>query len=257
MRIGILGVGHLGTAIVEGLLRSGLDPASLVLSPRGRSAALAERHDLSVARDNHALVQTSDLVVLAVRPASAPESVAGLPWRTGQVVMSVCAGIARAQLSVEPAAIVRAMPLTAAEIRASPTVFFPRLPAAQAVLERLGPAIALASEADFEVATVVAAVYGWAQDLIRRTADWTTGQGMPAAEMRRLVALTFVAAGRMMAEKPVPMPDLMAELVTPGGITELGLRILAEGGQPALWDAACAAVLTRLTDVGQKDAAPA
>jgi pyrroline-5-carboxylate reductase len=116
------------------------------------------------------------------------------------------------------------------------------------VIERLGPAIALESEADFEVATVSAAVYGWAQDLIRITSDWSAAQGGDAQAMRRLAALTFVAAGRLLAEKPEPIETLLAELVTPGGITELGLDILAARGQPDIWREACAGVLARLTD---------
>lgn len=246
MRVGILGVGHLAAALAAGLLRSGLEPEQLRLSPRGRARELAERHGLVVAADNRDLVDGAEVVLLAVRPADAAAAVAGLPWREGQVVISACAGVPLAGLAVAPARAVRAMPLTAAAINASPTACFPPLPAAVAVLERLGPVVALASEADFEVATVNAAVYGWAQDLIRRTAEWSADQGPQAEAMRRLVALTFVAAGRLIAEKPEPMTQLLDELVTPGGITELGLDVLAAGGQPALWQAACEAVLARL-----------
>ncbi len=121
---------------------------------------------------------------------------------------------------------------------------------AREVLTRIGPAIALTSETEFEIATVNAAVYGWAQDLVRQSAVWAAAKGGDSATMRRLTALTFVAAGRMMAEKDAPMERILADLVTPGGITELGLKRLAAEGQPAAWTAACEAVLERLRKDG-------
>jgi len=247
MILGILGVGHLATSMLTGLLRSGLDPAAILLSPRGKAADLAARHGFGLAADNGDLVRRAGIVLLAVRPADAPDAVAALPWRDGQVVVSVCAGVPLSRLAVAPARAVRAMPLTASEIGASPTVCFPHIEEARALLDRLGPAIALASEADFEVATVSAAVYGWAQDLIRGAAEWSAGAGLDPETARRLTALTFVAAGRQIAENGAPMDRLLQELVTPGGITERGLQVLAARGVPGAWEEACAAVLDMLT----------
>jgi pyrroline-5-carboxylate reductase len=250
MIIGILGVGHLAASMLAGFRRSGLDPAAFILSPRGKAAALAARHGFQLAVDNRDLVERSDVVILSVRPTHAPEAVQGLPWREGQVVVSVCAGVPLARLDVAPARAVRAMPFTASEIASSPTVYFPDLEQARTVLDRLGPSIALASETDFEVATVSAAVYGWAQDLIRNTADWSSARGLDPAIARRLAAMTFVAAGRLIAEKSEPMDQMLEELVTPGGITERGLQVLSARGVPAAWEEACAAVLDKLNRTG-------
>ncbi|MET3580313.1 pyrroline-5-carboxylate reductase [Mesorhizobium robiniae] len=247
MIIGILGVGHLAASMLAGFLRSGLDPAAILLSPRGKAAVLSARHGFQLAADNRDLVERSDVVVLSVRPQHAPETVAGLPWRIGQTVVSVCAGVPLSRLDVAPARAVRAMPFTASEIAASPTVYFPDVGEARAVLDRLGPSIALPSENDFEVATVSAAVYGWAQDLIRKTAEWSSAEGLDPAISRRLAAMTFVAAGQLIAEKDEPMDQMLEELVTPGGITERGLQVLSLRGVPAAWEEACVAVLDKLT----------
>lgn len=247
MLIGVIGMGHLATAILAGLLRSGIRAHQLLLSPRGKGPVFAEKEGALLAVDNHDLVSRASVVLLAVRPDQATAAVAGLPWRQGQVLISACAGVALKDLPVAPAVAVRAMPLTASEINASPTACFPHHPVAADLLARNGPVIQLGSEKDFEVATVNAAVYGWAQDLIRITAKWGAAQGVDTATMRQLVAQTFVAAGRLVAEKPEPIEKLLDDLVTPGGITELGLDVLKNGGQPALWEDACAAVLARLT----------
>ncbi|GAA5658039.1 pyrroline-5-carboxylate reductase [Brucella sp. NBRC 13694] len=246
MIFGILGVGHLATGIVAGLLRSGFKAENILLSPRGKAQELSALYSIELASDNKDVVDRADVVLVAVRPADAPESVNGLPWREGQVIISVCAGVTIDRLQVAPARVVRAMPLTAAEINASPTVCFPALPEATAILKHLGPVIPLESEANFEIATVNAAVYGWVQDLVRQTAEWCSEKGLDDRSARQLIANTFVAAGRLIAEKPEPMSQLLSDLVTPGGITELGMKILSEGGHQAIWREASEAVLTRL-----------
>ncbi|WP_192181662.1 pyrroline-5-carboxylate reductase family protein [Mesorhizobium amorphae] len=250
MIIGILGVGHLAASMLAGFLHSGLDPETILLSPRGKATDFSARYGFRLAADNYDLVERSDVVILSVRPAHAPQAVAGLPWRKEQVVVSVCAGVSLSRLEVAPARAVRAMPFTASEIAASPTVYFPDIEQARTVLDRLGPSIALGSEKDFEVATVSAAVYGWAQDLIRNTAEWSSAQGLDPAIARRLTAMTFVAAGRLIAEKSEPMDQMLEELVTPGGITERGLQVLSARGVPAAWEEACTAVLDKLTGPG-------
>ncbi|AYD04215.1 NAD(P)-binding domain-containing protein [Neorhizobium sp. NCHU2750] len=246
MAIGIVGVGHLAAAMIAGLVRSGGD-SRILLSPRGKARELAGLYGLDVCADNRELVERADIVILAVRPADAPAALEGLPWRAGQVVISVCAGVALSQFPKIAARIVRAMPLTATEINASPTVFYPDIPEARGLISHLGPAIALGSEDEFEVATVNAAIYGWAQDIVRQSVIWGRDHGADEGMMRQLVARTFVAAGRMIAESPEPMERILKDLVTPGGITELGLSVLDQHGQPAAWQAACDAVLARLT----------
>jgi pyrroline-5-carboxylate reductase len=249
--IGILGVGHLAVSMVTGLVKAD-SREPILLSPRGKAKELAARHGLEICRDNQDLVDRSDIIILAVRPADAAAALEGLPWRVGQVVISVCAGVALSQFPQIPARIVRAMPLTATQINASPTVFHPDIAEARALIARLGPAIALGSEDEFEVATVNAAIYGWAQDLVRQSILWGEAQGADSRMMRQLVAQTFVAAGRMISESAEPVEAILKDLVTPGGITELGLTILDRREQPAAWQAACEAVLDRLTSAGGK-----
>lgn len=246
MFLGILGVGHLATTIVVGLLRSGFAAENILLSPRGKAKDLSDLYGIQVADDNASLVDRADVVLLSVRPSDAARAVADLPWRQDQVLISCCAGVAISAFPDLEAQIVRAMPLTAAEINASPTAFYPGLPQARAVLDRLGPLVELQSEADFELATVNAAIYGWAQDLIRQSVEWSVEKGMPEPTARRLIANTFAAAGGLIDLKPQPMQQLLDELVTPGGITELGLQKLTEGDQPVVWRQACEAVLARL-----------
>jgi pyrroline-5-carboxylate reductase len=247
MVIGILGVGHLGKILVEALVAAGHQ--DLLLSPRGKAAELAKLHGLRQAADNAALVKASDLVILAVRPKDALAVVAGLPWRAGQKIASACAGVKLADMAAvvpDGVSLHRIMPVTAAAQAASPTTVFPADDDLARMLEAFGPVLPLGSEAEFETATVCAAVYGWMQKLVQITAEWSVAQGLPEASARQLAALTAVAAGRNIAGSTTPMGQLLTDLVTPGGITEKGLTLLEARGALAAWDEACEAVKDKL-----------
>lgn len=249
MVTGIIGVGHLGKIMVEALLAAGHAPESLLLSSRGKAEGLARTHGLRLAVDNAQVVTQADLVLLAVRPRDAVAAVTGLPWRAGQKLVSVCAGVLVGQLAAvlpQGVSVHRVMPLTAAAQAASPTTLYPDDPEVATLLKAFGPVLPLASEAEFETATVSAAVYGWVQKLVQLTAEWSTAQGLPAETARQLAALTTVAAGRNVADSPLSMAVLLEELVTPGGITERGLITLQEAGALNAWEVACDAVKAKL-----------
>ncbi len=248
MTFGVIGVGHLAVSILKGLLRAGTAPEKILLSPRGYGTTLAERHGFSLAKDNAQVVAESGVVLLAVRPADALSALDGLPWRQDQVLLSACAGVSTPKLAgaAAPASIVRIMPLTASEIGASPTLVYPLRPEVEPYLSAIGSIIALETEDQFEVGTVSAAIYGWAQALVRESSDWSVANGLGEATARKLVAETFVASGRMIAESNEPMDSILESLCTPGGITEAGLVNLQDKGAIEAWRQSCEVVLERL-----------
>lgn len=248
-RLGVIGVGHLATTILAGLINSGWRAKDVILAPRGYSAELAERHGFRLATNNKAVVEGSSVVLVAVRPSDAERALEDLPWRPDQLVLSACAGVPLSAIgpAADPAAVTRIMPLTSSELGASPTLVYPAHPAAEAFLSAIGSTIVLSDESQFEACTVSAAVYGWAQMLVRETAEWTIEAGVPEPVARALVARTFVAAGRIIDEKDEPMDHLLDGLCTPGGITEAGLKHLSGAEVPEAWRGACDVVIQKLT----------
>lgn len=253
--IGVLGVGHIAADLVTGLRRAGLPATEMRLSRRGEATARAlhRAHGIPVCADNAVLVAASDVVLLCVRPPAAVAAVAGLPWRAGQVLLSVAAGIPRAALAAAaaPAEVVRAMPISAARLGASPTTLHPDEPRARALLARLGPVLPVADERVFEQATISAAMYGWVFALLGESAAWLEGAGLDAAQARALATGTFAAAAAMVGAEAAPVPALLAALATPGGITEAGLDRLREGGALPAWRAAFDAAMARVTTFRQ------
>lgn len=247
--VGILGVGHLAGYLVPALLAGECAPR-ILLSPRNaeRAARLAAEYGLTVAKDNDDLIRQSDIVLLSTRPADACTAIEGMPWREDHLLISLCAGVALADLSgaASPGETCRAMPLSSAAIGESPTALYPENGPARLLLARLGPVHSLPDEARFEVASVSGALHGWIFKLIEELTVWFTEAGLDEHEAREIVSQTLRgAAGMALAEPERSLEDILLSLATPGGITELGLKHLEDRKALTPWHEACAAVLEK------------
>ena len=250
LRVGIIGVGHLASYVVEGLCAAN-NPPEILLSPRNakHASALSERFGARTANDNRVVVGESDIVILATRPPQALDAAADLPWRAEHTLICVAAGISCDQLSAiaSPATIVRAMPVSCAAIGESPTSLYPDDANARSLFERLGPVIALPDESSFQAASVIGAYYAWIYALVAETMPWLDTAGIPNVAGRSLVLLAIRGATGMMLARPADSPaDMIRKLATPGGITETGLALLDQRGALTAWRDACQVSLERL-----------
>ncbi len=77
MKLGFIGTGALSSAIVTGLKSLPGETTPVVISPRNEeiAAGLAARFpDVTIAADNQAVLDQSDMVMLAVRPQIARDA---------------------------------------------------------------------------------------------------------------------------------------------------------------------------------------
>jgi len=233
MTVGILGVGHLTSHVVHGFAAKDL-PFDILLSPRNAelAAELNAKFDLEIAADNAALVERSDVVLIGVRQFQAVDVVRGLPWRADQTVVSLCAGLALAELEphVNGRALVRAMPIIAAHYGESPTCVYPDNPIALDVLSRCGTTIALRSEDEFDAASVSACYSSWVLGVMARLTTWSEGAGLAPDTARQIVTEMTRAAAIMARERTDgTIDDLIDELATPRSFTQIGYeRLQAE-----------------------------
>jgi len=249
-KVGILGVGHLISYLVPGMLR-GSEKPDFLLSPRNHQIAqtLAQNHELKIAASNAELVEACDVVIVAVRPMQVKEALDVLAWRPDQTILSLCAGVSIAEMSAHThgATIIRALPVTAARFGESPTALYPDCNIARSLLAPCGPIVVLENEDQFDAASMFGAYYGWIQHLIGEMTEWATASGLHPGAARLLASQMTRAAATMVRDTPEKQIDaLVEELCLPGSITGLGLDCLHRAEAFKFWHQAGNSVLQQL-----------
>jgi pyrroline-5-carboxylate reductase len=227
VRLGFVGTGAITSAIVAGLNAAGLDGDTILVSPRNAETAAvlaAKFPSVTVAASNQAVLDGSDVVMLAVRPQVADEVLSALKFRTDHRIISLMAitPLEQVRTMVAPAhTVTRAVPLPLVADRCGPTPIFPPDPVAAGIFNRLG-AVIEATSADqfiaFSAATATMAPYfTFAEEI----AAWLTRHGVPAADARRYVGTVFQGLGNIAATtQEHSLAALASEFATRGGINE-------------------------------------
>ncbi len=248
---GFIGVGELARYTIDGL-RHGNHAGPIVLSPRNRDHAvwLSANRDCRIAADNQEVVDDSDIVILATRPAQCLEALSGLRFRPGQVLVSVVAGVTIARLrqaSTGDVEIVRAMPVSSAAVGASPTLIYPRHDAVAALFECCGKAIAVDAEQHFDQGTILACVYSWYFALFETLIESTGGPALPRATAAELVlGMARGAAELALARSDQTPGEIAAQIATDGTFSRLGLDRLERERAFDAWREACELLRERL-----------
>ncbi|GHE35575.1 pyrroline-5-carboxylate reductase [Streptomyces longispororuber] len=225
-RIGIIGVGEIGRALVAGLCDGSGPSPEVFLSPRGaRTAAeLAGRHkNVRVCADNQEVVDRSELVVIAVRRQDRHAALSGLRVGGDKTVVNVMAGVGNDELrrTLDTAApLVRAIPLPAVRERRSVTVVYPSHPEVDALFTRLGGVLPVADEAAYNVFSALTGTLTAHYAYLATLTTWAAGHGVDPGEAERYVRGLFQGVGRSLGDESRSLHQLAADHETPNGSNE-------------------------------------
>jgi len=250
-KVGILGVGTIAEALTIGLCGFGERRAEILLSPRRATIAhrLAEQYsNVAVAADNQAVVDGSEIVVLAVRPQIATEVLEALCFRPEQQIVSLIAtySVERLRPLVAPAVeISRAVPLPPVAEREGPLALYTQSAKVVRLLDGLGRLIRVEDEAHLDLIAAVTSLMGTYFGMMGAADGWLIERGLKPGASRALVSELFlnlaVAAKRRPAET---FRRLSVDYSTPGGLNEQAWRELQATG----WDGQVRAALDLILD---------
>ena len=147
--------------------------------------------------------------------------------RPEQTLLSVVAGLSIAEMQAAAGpdvTIVRAIPVTAAEVCRSPNIFFPANDVIETILSHCGTAIVLSSEADFDAAGVLACVYGWYLGLYDTLISASVAAGLDEHTSRQVVlGMAEGAAAVAAAQEDQSVNAITRKIASEGSFTKLGL----------------------------------
>lgn len=252
MKIGFVGAGAITTAIVTGLnASSGAD--TILVSPRNAdvAAALAAKFsNVTVATSNQAVLDGSDVVMIAVRPQVAVEVLSALKFRQDHHVISLMGIVPLEKVAalVAPARkVVRSIPLPLVADRCGPTPIYPPDTVAAALFGRLGTVIEATSADQFSAFSAATATMAPYYSFAEEIATWMARRDIPADDARRYIASVFQGLANIAVNQPThSFAALAHDFATRGGINEQVVAHLKDTGALDALSDALDAVLKRL-----------
>ena len=255
MKIGFLGCGKMGGALLDGWLEAGVVGGGDVhiYDPALSETRFAGAQMAGTAQE---MVAASDVVVLAVKPQRLDVALAGLTFSPGQVVVSVLAGTSVATIAprVGPAHLVRVMSNILVELGSGSTVVLAHADAevTRGVVALFGPVGHVEVVHDEGLLHAATALVGSAPAAlfvaVEALADGAVACGMPRQAALGLAASVVRGSGALalhalQTSEPRRHPaELKDAVASPGGTTIQALAALeARGFRAALFEAIVAA----------------
>jgi pyrroline-5-carboxylate reductase len=265
-RIGVLGAGNMGAAIMRGLLAAKyVKPEALCASDVSSDRLLQLKQELQIktADSNQDLVKLADVVVLAVKPQTVVSVLdeIGDAWQADTLVVSILAGVSTATLEAKlpgSVRVVRAMPNTAAVALESATAVTRGTRATDADISTTLALFGCVGKAVEVPESMMDAVTGLSGSgpafvllAIEAMADGAVRVGMPRAMALQLAAQTFAGTARMLLQSGEHPAVLKDRVTSPAGTTIAGLMELEAAGVRHAFAKAVARAAERAAELGR------
>jgi len=254
MKLGFIGAGEMGGAIIRGMLKSGYKKEEILASVRTPEKAnfLADTLGIAAYTDNTRVIKEADRLFLAVKPAQMPQVLAEIASAQipSKPLISMALGwsVAKIEKVLPQWPIIRIMPNTPLALGEGVTLFnfAQKVPPAlrqeiRGLFDKMGKTYEIALEA-FDVATALsgsgpAFVYHFIDGLARAAET----QGLDETTARELAIQTVIGAAKMAQHEAESPARLAQKVATPGGCTAAGMEVLVTSDlKDILREAICA-----------------
>ncbi len=243
-RLGILGLGNMGEAIIGALLSTGFDQKDLLGFDvkEERVRAVTKKYPVKLAPTAQALAQESKFILVAVKPQDAKGLLTSVASAidNNKVVISIKAGITTANIlsmMEKPVKVIRVMPNICVKVRegalgmtANDRVLEAELTEAKAMLGATGHVVEVREELMDAITALSASGPAFFLVFLEAMIDAGVKMGLPRDKASDLATQTVKGTITMLETEKLH-PTLMKEMITsPGGTTIAGLSYLEEKG---------------------------
>jgi pyrroline-5-carboxylate reductase len=267
-KIGFIGGGNMASSLISGLIASGHSPGNIWVSDINPETlkSLEDKLKVKVSASNEAVVDESEVVVLAVKPqimGDVAQRIAGLIRQKKPLVVSIAAGITQYSLSRwlgEETAVVRCMPNTpalvltgATALHANSKVSAEQRNLAETILRSVGIALWVQDESQLDAVTAVSgsgpAYFFLLMEAMEKTA---VELGLNEETARLLVQQTALGAAKIALESAESPEQLRKRVTSPGGTTQQAIETFRQGGFNELVDRALHAARDRSIEMSKQ-----
>ena len=243
-KIGFLGGGNMGEALIRGIVKTGIVPPQelFVTDVRlDRLEELSRTYGLHTLSDNALLVRRVDVVILAVKPQILKAVLQEIaPATPGKLLVSIAAGVSTTEIRRHlPAGtrLIRCMPNTPALVLEGATALARGrdlapgdLETAQAIFDAVGRVVVLEEEHMDAVTGLSGSGPAYIALVVEALADGGVKVGLDRQTAMTLATQTVLGSARLLLETGAHPGQLKDMVTSPGGTSIAGIHTLEAGG---------------------------
>ncbi len=263
-KIGVIGVGNMGAAILEGLFKKKIAAPSQVWACdkiKEKASEFAKRFKTQIAPHPASVVANTPIILLAVKPQDLAELSSALePNLTPKhILISILAGtpiVKIREIAGEKALVVRAMPNLGAKVGEAITALAGSHPRSLEIAEKIfsgcGKTIFL-EEKYFDLVTAVSGsgpAYFFL--MMEMLTEFANREGLSEADARTLAIQTAVGAAHLARSSPLSPQELRKMVTSKGGTTEAALTVLEAKRFHGVFHEALEAALNRGRELSRR-----
>ncbi len=265
-KFGFIGGGNMAEAIIKGLLAGGMPPSGIAAAEpvEARREYLAKTYGVSAGVDNRALVRSSQVIIMAVKPQVCAEVLKAMAGEDlgGKLFISIMAGVKTETIEAllgGSARVVRVMPNTPALVLAAASAISPGslataddLSLACSVFDLLGTTCRVDEKLLDAVTGLSGSGPAYVFTFIEALSDAGVKNGLPRDIASRLAAQTVFGSAKMVLETGDHPAVLREKVTSPGGTTIAGLHVLEREGLRGTIMTAVDVATDRSRELGKK-----
>jgi pyrroline-5-carboxylate reductase len=265
-KLGFIGAGNMATALVKGLITSGIYPSDQLMASDKNEEQLQKMSDqfgLKVYASNKDLVGECRNVVLAVKPQSIREVLEGVKEEIKEVnlMISIAAGtpLKMIQSILElDIPLIRVMPNTPALIQKGVSALAPgqhatteHMDIARGIFDAVGRTVIVQEEMMDAVTALSGSGPAYLFRVMECLVDAGERLGLGAETSLTLVMQTVIGSAHLANESEKSLSQLREMVTSPGGTTEAALAVFNEKGLESVIQEAVKAACLRGVELGK------
>ncbi len=265
LKIGVLGAGNMGQALVRGLVEKSVYPQNISVFDvdAKKLAALKKEAGIRIAKTSRQCASLSDVVILAVKPQILQGVATEISSSISKdaLVLSIAAGLPLQKIEKffgKPVSLVRAMPNMPAQVGCGMSAFSPgrhvsekHKKIAEAVLSAIGETVQVQEKMLDLVTAVSGSGPAYFFLLAEKMIESAYEMGMKVEVAKKLVYQTALGSGRLMAEGKEDPEVLIERVASKGGTTEAALKSFRKHGMGKIVQDAVRAAHRRSKEISQ------
>lgn len=265
-KIGIIGTGNMGEALIDGLIHSRSSVPENIICSDVRSDKLKfsrERYGITTKTNNIDVVKLSDIIIYAIKPQIMTKILKETTdyLDSSKIIISIAAGVPLSYIEScinKELRLIRVMPNIAASVKEGASAIAPGahvlkndLQVAKAIFDSVGKSVIIEESLMDAITGLSGSGPAYIFLIVDALADAGVKMGLARDDSLFLSSQTVLGAAKLLIETKEHPGQLKDKVTSPGGTAIAGLHTLEQGGLRTTLINAVEAATNRAKELGE------